>query len=143
MILAIQLPLFGLWGQTLKDFKKKTESNAKDRTEMLDLLRNNVKINYDLDVKFVVNHFKVYGSYAWMEGEVQRKDGKNIVFNEDGYGCCHIEALFNKANGAWNLQESVAFSTDVWYVCILSDYPQANQQIFSSQVIGVQEPCGD
>ncbi|MEY3049803.1 MAG: hypothetical protein RL365_1841 [Bacteroidota bacterium] len=131
------------FSQTLRDFKKKTDENTKERTEMLDLLRTDIKNDLEQDIVFVVNHFKVYGTYAWMEGEVQRKDGKNIVFNEDGYDCCHIEALFNKANGAWNLQESVAFSTDVWYICILSDYPQANQQIFSSQVISVQEPCGD
>ena len=64
------------FSQTLRDFKKKTETNAKERTAMLDLLRTDIKNDLEQDVIFVVNHFKAYGNYAWMEGTAQRKDGK-------------------------------------------------------------------
>ena len=129
------------FSQTLRDFKKKTEENTKERTAMLDLLRSDIKNYLEQDVVFVVNHFKVYGSYAWMEGTVQRKDGKEIVFTEDAYDCCHVEALFKKVNGSWILKENGAFSTDVWYVCIVSNYPEASRQIFSEQILSNQENC--
>jgi hypothetical protein len=145
ILLSITLSL-GLqigFSQTLRDFKKKTEANSKERTTMLDLLRGDIKNNLEQDVIFVVNHFKTSGNYAWMEGTVQRKDGKEIVFDEDGYDCCSVEALFKKVNGSWILKENGAFSTDVWYVCILSTYPQISRQIFSENFLSIQEDCGN
>lgn len=138
-LLSVQLG----YGQTLRDFKKKTEENTKERTAMLDLLRSDIKNYLEQDVVFVVNHFKVYGTYAWMEGTVQRKDGKEIIFTEDGYDCCHVEALFKKVNGSWILKENGAFSTDVWYACIVSSYPEASRQIFSERILSSQENCTD
>lgn len=129
------------FSQTLRDFKKKTDENTKERTEMLDLLRTDIKNDLEQDVVFVVNHFKVYGTYAWMEGTVQRKDGKELKFPDDAYDCCHVEALFKKVNGAWVLKANGAFSTDVWYACILSSYPEASRQIFSSNVLTFQTDC--
>ncbi len=129
------------FSQTLRDFKKKTDENTKERTEMLDLLRTDVKNDLEQDVVFVVNHFKVYGTYAWMEGTVQRKDGKELKFPDEAYDCCHVEALFKKVNGAWVLKANGAFSTDVWYACILSSYPEASRQIFSSNVLTFQTDC--
>lgn len=136
-LLSIQLS----FSQTLRDFRKKTEENTKERTEMLDLLRTDIKNDLEQDVVFVVNHFKVYGTYAWMEGTVQRKDGKEIKFPDEAYDCCHVEALFKKVNGAWVLKANGAFSTDVWYACILSSYPEASRQIFSSNVLTFQTDC--
>ncbi|MFN5912179.1 MAG: hypothetical protein ACK45H_12645 [Bacteroidota bacterium] len=130
-----------LYGQGLRDFKKKTESNAKERTQMLDLLRNDIKNDIEQDVVFVVEHFKVFGSYAWMEGTVQRKDGQELYFTHDAYSCCHVEALFKKVNGNWVMKVNGAFSTDVWYSCIISEYPDINKQIFSETVLNVQEGC--
>jgi hypothetical protein len=129
------------FSQTLRDFKKKTEENTQERTAMLDLLRNDIKNDLEQDVIFVVNHFKVYGTYAWMEGSVQRKDGKELRFPDDAYDCCHVEALFKKVNGAWVLKANGAFSTDVWYSCIISSYPEASRQIFSSNVLTFQTDC--
>jgi hypothetical protein len=136
-LLSIQLS----FSQTLRDFKKKTEENTKERTAMLDLLRTDIKNDLEQDVIFVVNHFKVYGPYAWMEGTVQRKDGKELKFPDEAYDCCHVEALFKKVNGAWVLKANGAFSTDVWYACILSSYPEASRQIFSSNVLTFQTDC--
>ena len=129
------------FSQTLRDFKKKTEENTKERTAMLDLLRTDIKNDLEQDVIFVVNHFKAYGTYAWMEGTVQRKDGKELKFPDEAYDCCHVEALFKKVNGAWVLKANGAFSTDVWYACILSSYPEASRQIFSSNVLTSQTDC--
>jgi endoglucanase Acf2 len=131
------------YGQALRDFKKKTETNAKERTFMLDLLRTDIKNNLEQDVIFVVNHFKVYGNYAWMEGTVQRKDGKELKFPDEAYDCCHVEALFKKVNGSWILKENGAFSTDVWYACIVSSYLEASRQIFSERILSSQENCTD
>lgn len=129
------------FSQTLRDFKKKTEENTKERTAMLDLLRTDIKNDLEQDVIFVVNHFKVYGNYAWMEGTVQRKDGKELKFPDEAYDCCHVEALFKKINGSWVLKANGAFSTDVWYVCIVSSYPEASRQIYSSNVLTFQSDC--
>ncbi len=129
------------FSQTLRDFKKKTEENTKERTAMLDLLRTDIKNDLEQDVIFVVNHFKVYGTYAWMEGTVQRKDGKELKFPDEAYDCCHVEALFKKVNGSWVLKANGAFSTDVWYVCIVSSYPEASRQIYSSNVLTFQSDC--
>ena len=122
------------FSQTPRDFQKKTEANTKERTQMLDLLRTEIKNNIEQDVIFVVNHFLVYGNYAWMEGTVQRKDGKSLSFPDDGYDCCHAEALFKKVNGNWILKEQGAFSTDVWFACILDRFPDADPSIFSADV---------
>ncbi len=129
------------FSQTLRDFKKKTETNAKERTAMLDLLRTDIKNNLEQDLIFVVNHFKTYGNYAWMEGTVQRKDGKDLKFPDEAYDCCHVEALFKKVNGSWVLKANGAFTTDVWYACIVSTYPEASRQIFSSNVLTFQSDC--
>jgi endoglucanase Acf2 len=129
------------FSQTLRDFKKKTETNAKERTAMLDLLRTDIKNDLEQDLIFVVNHFKTYGNYAWMEGTVQRKDGKDLKFPDEAYDCCHVEALFKKVNGSWVLKANGAFSTDVWYACIVSSYPEASRQIFSSNVLTFQSDC--
>lgn len=136
-LLSLQLG----FSQTLRDFKKKTETNAKERTAMLDLLRTDIKNDLEQDVIFVVNHFKVYGNYAWMEGTVQRKDGKELKFPDEAYDCCHVEALFKKVNGSWVLKANGAFTTDVWYTCIVYTYPEASRQIFSSNVLTFQSDC--
>lgn len=129
------------YGQVLRDFKKKTIENTIERTAMLDLLRTDIKNDIEQDVIFVVNHFKVYGNYSWMEGTVQRKDGKKLKFPYHTYDCCNVEALFKKVNGTWVMKINGAFSTDVWYACILSSYPEASRRIFSSNVLSVNSDC--
>ena len=48
-----------LIAQSIRNFKTKNDANAKERTQMLDLLRNNLKNDIEQDVVFVVNHFLV------------------------------------------------------------------------------------
>ena len=58
----------------VQDFKTKNSSNQAQRTQMLDLLRGEIRKSVRQEVVFVVDHFKVSGEYAWFEGTVQRKD---------------------------------------------------------------------
>lgn len=139
LTILLTLSLSYSFAQTVRDFKVKNDVNVKERTQMLDLLRNSIKNDIEQDVIFVVNHFLVAGNYAWMEGTVQRKDGKTLRFPDDYYDCCHVEALFKKVNGAWILKEEGAFSTDVWYACIHKRFPDADKRIFSENVKNI--PC--
>ena len=100
--------------QTVKDFKVKNSTNTAERTIMLDLLRNTMQAEFKMEFKYVVNHFKVSGNFAWFKGDAQRKDGKAITL-DDMYDCCHVECLFKKVNNKWTIAEYGAFSTDVWY----------------------------
>lgn len=118
--------------QIIRNFQKKNSSNQLERTQMLDLLRVSVKNDIEQDVVFVVDHFLVSSTYAWMEGSVQRKDGKELRMPADHYACCHVEALFKKVKGKWILKENGAFSSDVWYSCLLEQYPDVELSIFSS-----------
>ena len=103
-----------LSAQTVKDFKVKNSTNAAERTIMLDLLRTAMQDEFEMEFKYVVNHFKVSGNFAWFKGDAQRKDGKTLSL-EDMYDCCHVECLFKKVNNKWTIVEYGAFSTDVWY----------------------------
>ena len=132
-LLLVLSPGF-IMAQTIRDFKVKNNANVTERTKMLDLLRNEIKNDIEQDVVFVVNHFLVSGNYAWMEGTVQRKDGKTLKFPSDYYDCCHVEAIFKRVNGTWILKEEGAFSTDVWYSCIHDRFPDADRRIFSAHV---------
>jgi hypothetical protein len=98
----------------VKDFKVKNNTNTAERTVMIDLLRNKMKAEFELEFKYVVNHFKVSGNFAWFKGDAQRKDGKTLQL-DDMQDCCHVECLFKKVNNKWTILEYGAFSTDVWY----------------------------
>ncbi len=118
--------------QFIQEYKTKTSSNSRDRSMMLDILRANLYQEFEQELVFVVNHFKVGNNYAWFMGNAQRKDGQEIMFPDDYYDCCHVEALFRKSNGKWYLVKSGAFSTDVWYDGIWEDYEDAPREIFFS-----------
>jgi hypothetical protein len=116
LLLILLMAGTALNAQTVKDFKVKNNTNTAERTIMLDLLRNKMKTDYKMEFKYVVNHFKVSGNFAWLKCDAQRKDGKEITFDEEGaYDCCHVESLFKKVNNKWTILEYGAFSTDVWY----------------------------
>ncbi len=131
LLLIIIISQGSFTAQSIRNFKEKNDGNAKERTQMLDLLRNNLKNDIEQDVVFVVNHFLVSENYAWMEGEVQRKDGLKLKLPYDGMECCHVEALFKKVKGTWILKREGAFSTDVWYECLGNDFPDADPRIYS------------
>ena len=116
--------------QFIQDYKTKTSSNFRDRSMMLDILRANLYQEFEQELVFVVDHFKVGNNYAWFMGNAQRRDGQEIMFPNDYYDCCHVEALFKKSNGKWYLVKSKAFSTDVWYDAIWEDYEDAPRTIF-------------
>jgi hypothetical protein len=124
-----------LIAQSIRNFKTKNDANAKERTEMLDLLRITLNREVEEDLVFVVKHFKVSGIYAWMEGTVQRKDGK-IIRLPDYYECCAVEALFKKVNSKWILKRGGDFTwrdTDLWFLCLGEDFPEADSNIYSEE----------
>lgn len=116
MILGLVLVAgISLQAQTkVLDFKVKNSTNTAERTIMLDLLRNQMKTDYKIEFKYVVDHFKVSGNFAWLRATAQRKDGKTLVLGDED-DCCHVECLYKKVNGKWTILEHAAFSTDVWY----------------------------
>jgi len=124
--------IFELFGETaILDFKTKNKTNLKERTEMLDLVRMNLKKKFDIDTVFVVNLFNVSGEYAWFKGDATRTDGKSILLPEDqGLDCCHVESFFIKKNGKWKILASQSFSTDVWWEELPKKYPKANTLLF-------------
>ncbi|MCT8335317.1 hypothetical protein NUH30_16670 [Leptospira sp. 85282-16] len=129
MILFLNL---GILAETpVSNYKIKSSSNEKERNYLLDLLRAKLSNEFKQEFIFVVDHFKVSGDYAWFRGTAQRKDGKEISFSDEmPYDCCHVEALFKRTNGKWQIAESAAFSTDVWWEGIQGRYPNAAKEIF-------------
>jgi len=125
---------FTLNAQQVRDFKKKDDRNAAERTAMLDLLREEVWKEINQEVVFVVNHLKVSGKYAWMEGTVFGKGGTPVIIPEDWepccYDCCHVEAIFKFSNGEWGISKHGLFMTDYWYEGIGLEYPGINPDIF-------------
>ena len=117
--------------QQILDFKVKSEANAKERTFMLDLMREEISRIDHVEIKFVVEHFNVGGNYAWFEGEAQQKDGKSLDFGPDFPGdCCRVLSLFQKNNGVWTIAEFLPFCTDVCHWGIANRFPSAPKGIF-------------
>ncbi|TGM05315.1 hypothetical protein EHQ79_04775 [Leptospira jelokensis] len=131
-ILFVVLISFSLHSQSnVLDYKTKNKTNEVERTYLLDLLRAKLAKEFKQEFVFVVEHFKLSGDFAWFRGVTKRKDGKEIELAEDlPYDCCHVEALFKKVNGKWQIAESAAFSTDVWWDGIQLRYPKAAKEIF-------------
>lgn len=122
---------FDFMGSKVLNFQSKTKENATTRTQILDLIRASVYLEYKQEFEFVVKHLKIANGYAWFKGEAQRKDGKPVELEEDSpFDCCHVEALLKYSDGKWYLVESAAFSTDVWYDGIVDRIKGVPQSIF-------------
>ncbi|MBU2019732.1 MAG: hypothetical protein KJ941_08810 [Bacteroidetes bacterium] len=128
-----------LEAQTTKDLKKKTLFNYKERKEVLQLLKNEIKKDLQFEIKLNVRHLKVSNNYAWFEGDVRRKDGKVIDFQDDFKDCCHVEGLLLNNKGTWEFLEFGAFSTDCWFCGIANQYPNVPNSIFSPESARVNE----
>lgn len=104
--------------QVVYDFKVKSPENEKDRTMMLDILRNTMYSQFKQVYVFKVAHFKVSQGYAWLSGVAERKDGKKIVLTgEQAYlnSCCSVGVLFVKKGDKWFIEdESRIFPSDVY-----------------------------
>lgn len=119
--------------QQIVDFKVKTQANAKERTFMLDLMREEIYRMEPLDIKFVVDYFKVSENYAWFEGTAQMKDrnGRIVDTGEDHLmGCCTVLSLFARVNGEWTIARFMPFCTDVCEIGIANQFPDAPKEIF-------------
>ena len=131
LIFLFQIISIFAFSQELQDFKIKTSKNAKERTEILDLARNDIKKSIQQEIVFKVKHFKVSKNYAWLEVDVNSADGKTIQLPDDSYDCCHAEGLFKKVKGKWSKVEFNSFSTDCWYCGIASRFPKVPRSIFT------------
>ena len=101
--------------QRIDSYKIETSKNEKERKQMLNLLRGELKKNHRQDFIFVVRRLNVSSNgYAWLEVDVKRQDGKKVVL-EEMQSCCHAEAAFKKVKGRWQIIESMAFSNDMWW----------------------------
>ena len=114
----------------IQDFKVKNSATQVQRTQMLDLLRGEIRKTIRQEVVFVVDHFKVSGEYSWFEGSVQRKDGGQITFPDEDYECCKTTCLFVKRGSNWSIAEYGAFGTDMWWAGIVNRFPKAPKLIF-------------
>ncbi|MCF1420764.1 hypothetical protein [Mangrovimonas futianensis] len=121
--------------QEVIDFKIKTSENATERKEMLDLLRIEVKQDINQEVLFKVNHFKLLGNYAWFKGDAIERNGKELIFPDNSYDCCHVEGLFMNKNNKWELIEIGLFSTDCWQCGLAKRYPKIPNIIFSEEAL--------
>lgn len=122
ILLAISLCLMvsnqKSWAQKMKDYKVASTENKAERTAILDALRVTMYKEFKQDFVFTVNTLNIIGNYAWLAVDVNRKDGKEIVFKADEVNfmdCCHTEALLVRKGSKWFIAEYAAFSTDVWY----------------------------
>ncbi len=130
-----------LYAQPVLDFKTKNERNVKERTQMLDLLRNEVRSAFKQEVVFVVEHFKVCGNYAYLEAVAQRKDAKKLIIDSPGVDCCLAGALFVKNGSVWQVARDGVFRSDAWNWCIAHDFPLANRSIFSEMALNASAQC--
>ncbi|RYD97473.1 MAG: hypothetical protein EOP54_10790 [Sphingobacteriales bacterium] len=112
--LLVVLTSLPLQAQVIKDYKTKTTANHTERSKILDLLRAEIYRRHKQEVQFVVEKLNVQGEYAWFQGQVQRKDGKEFEIAGEA-DCCHVEALLRNKNGKWYIDEMAAFTTDVWW----------------------------
>jgi hypothetical protein len=111
-----------LHAQKVLDYKTKTSANQAERTFMLELLRKAMYKEFKQEFVFAVDKLNVYNGYAWLKSNASRRDGKEIKLDaEIPYDCCHVEALFVKKNGKWQIYEYGSFSTDVWWISLWDD----------------------
>ncbi|MCX8470340.1 MAG: hypothetical protein ORN55_01045 [Chitinophagaceae bacterium] len=111
-----------LHAQKVLDYKTKTSANQAERTLLLELLRKAMYKEFKQEFVFAVDRLNVYNGYAWLKSNASRKDGKEIKLDaEIPYDCCHVEALFVKKNGKWQIYKYGSFSTDVWWISLWDD----------------------
>ena len=111
-----------LHAQKVLDYKTKTSANQAERALLLELLRKAMYKEFKQEFVFAVDRLNVHNGYAWLKSNASRKDGKEIKLDAEGfYDCCHVEALFVKKNGKWQMYEYGSFSTDVWWVSLWDD----------------------
>ena len=111
-----------LHAQKVLDYKTKTSANQAERALLLELLRKAMYKEFKQEFVFAVDRLNVYHGYAWLKSNASRKDGKEIKLDaEIPYDCCHVEALFVKKNGKWQMYEYTAFSTDMWWLGLWDD----------------------
>ena len=110
----------------------------------MDALRGTVKPELgNQDILFAVSEpgqvLRQSGNFAWLQGRIELRNGKDpetkgTSFEEDAkegiMDGFHVEALFQKKNGAWKVLEHGVGSTDVWWEGIETRHTDAPRAIF-------------
>lgn len=118
LLATLSIFAIDLNAQNIIDMKVKNPANEKDRTMMLDILRNTMYSQFKQVYVYKIDHFKVSQGYAWLSGVAERKDGKKIVLTgEQEYlnSCCSVGVLFVKKGDKWLIEdESRIFPSDIY-----------------------------
>jgi hypothetical protein len=94
---------------------------AAERRAILDALRPTIEARLGPNVEFVVEEFRTYGGWAFVQAHPQRKGGKQIdgarYVGADAYDIGGLEttAVLRLLKGRWVVVDSAIGATDVWY----------------------------
>ncbi len=105
--------------------------SRKDSEELCKIITNEIYHDLKQQAEIKIKHLKISQNYAWLEGIAKRKDGKEFVFPDESYDCCHVEGLFKKQNNKWLEIEIAWFSTDCWYCGLSKRHPEIPKEIFN------------
>lgn len=100
---------------------KHAPSPAAERRAVLDALRRTIEARLGPNVEFVVEAFRAYGGWAFVQAHPQRKGGKQIdgarYVGADAYDIGGLEttAVLRVRDGRWIVVVSAIGATDIWY----------------------------
>jgi hypothetical protein len=114
------------------------EASPTERMAIMNGLRAKVKPEAgNQDILFNVKQggmFRMGGGYAWIQGKVQLRDGRDPKTEGTAYADAareglfdgwRVEALLKKQGSKWVVLKHGIGSTDVWYVGLGDEYPAA------------------
>ncbi|MGC9373234.1 MAG: hypothetical protein ACP5DY_07955 [Thermovirgaceae bacterium] len=99
---------------------------APERKAVLDVMRDDIRPRFDLEVVFVVRWMKVKNGWCFALTEPQSKDGSQRY---EPYG-----ALLEAACGGWTIREVMPLEEGVenesWFASLKERYPDLPEEIF-------------
>jgi len=114
------------------------EASPTERMAIMNGLRAKVKPEAgNQDILFNVKNggmFRMGGGYAWIQGDVQLRDGsapktQGTAYEDDAreglFDGWRVEALLKKQGSKWTVVAHGIGSTDVWYVGLGEQFPDA------------------
>ncbi len=106
----------------LQDLTTETAQNKDDRNDILIGVKKELTNMKLPNEGFNIVSMKTAGDFAFVMLEIRNADGSEYQTSEPYEDCCHAEILFELAASQWVAVESDAFSTDVWYGCLWSQF---------------------
>ncbi|MEI6745787.1 MAG: hypothetical protein WCL34_07490 [Methylococcaceae bacterium] len=123
-------------------FAQTFEMGTPERKAVMDALRVPVQKDLDVPVQFVVQTLNVVGSYAFMMGVPQQKNGKPINYlktsHKEHYESeafdDHITALLKLNGKKWKVLTYNIGGTDVFFGCWWKEY-NAPKSLFDGSAL--------